>query len=73
MLAFNSSFITDERPFIEWVAATGIANQLNTFQIPVKYIVYAQFMVANSLLKNTVSIEEWMTAVTFVKYRNSVP
>ena len=73
MRAFNSCFITDEGPFSEWVAATGIANQLNTFQIPVKYIVYAQFMVANSLLKNTVSIEEWMTAATFVKYRNSVP
>ena len=29
-------------------------------------------MVASALLKSTVSIEEWLAATTFVKYRNTV-
>ena len=29
-------------------------------------------MVASVLLKNTVSIEEWLAATTFVKQRNTV-
>ena len=33
----------------KWMAATGIANSFNTFQIPAKYIVYTQFMVASAL------------------------
>ena len=36
-------------------------------EISVKYIVYTQFMTASALLKNTVSIEEWIAATTFVK------
>ena len=39
----------------------------STFQIPVKYIVYTQFLAANALLKKTLSIEELMAAATFVK------
>ena len=61
------SFIIESGPFIKWLAATGIANQLNTFQIPVKYIVYSQFIAASALFKKTLSIEEWMAAATFVK------
>ena len=38
-----------------------------TFQIPVKYTVHTQFMAGSALLKNTISIEEWMTAAIFVK------
>ena len=34
----------------------------------VKYILYMQFMVARALLRNSVSIEEWLAATTFVKY-----
>ena len=34
----------------------------------VKYISYMQFMVARALLRNSVSIEEWLAATTFVKY-----
>ena len=30
-------------------------------------------MAARALLKNTVSIEEWMAAATLVKQRNTVP
>ena len=45
----NCSFIIENRSFIKWVAATGIANELNTFQIPVKYIANTQFMVASAL------------------------
>ena len=48
------------------MAATGIANQLSTFQISVKYIVYTPFMAA-SIQKNTVSVEEWIAVTTFVK------
>ena len=33
----------------------------------VKYIVYRQFMAASALPKNTISIEEWKAATTFVK------
>ena len=60
------SFIIENGSFIEWEAVTGIVNQLNTFQISVKYFVYTQFMAASALLKNTMSIEEWMTAATFM-------
>ena len=67
MHGFHCSFVIEKGSFIEWVAATGIANKLNTFQMSVKYLVYTQFMAANALLKSTVSIEEWMTATTFVK------
>ena len=48
---------------MEWVAATRIANYLNTFQISVKCIVYTQFLDANVPMKNTVFNEEWMAAV----------
>ena len=34
----------------------------------VKYISYMQFMVARALLRNSVSIEEWLAASTFVKH-----
>ena len=47
----NCPFKIENGSFIKWVAATGIVNCLNTFQIPVKYIVYTQFMVASALLK----------------------
>ena len=40
------------------MVATGIANSLNTFQIPVKYIVYTQFMAVSAPLKKTLSNEE---------------
>ena len=52
MCGYNCSFIIEKESFIKGVAATGIANWLNTFQIHVKYIVYTQFMDANALLKN---------------------
>ena len=60
------SFIIENGSFIEWEAETGIVNQLNTFQISVKYFVYTQFMAASALLRNTMSTEEWMTAATFM-------
>ena len=63
----NCSFIIEKGSFIKWMAATGTVNKLNTFQIPVKYIVYTQFMAASGLLRNTVSIEEWIAAATLVK------
>ena len=63
----NCSFIIKNESFIKWVAATGIANYLNIFRIPVKYIVYTQFLAANALFKKTLSNEEWMAAATFVK------
>ena len=63
----NCPFIIEKGSFIKWVAATGIANYLNTFQIPVKYIAYSQFTAASALIKNTVSIKKWMAAATFVK------
>ena len=49
------------------MAATGIANYLNTFQIPAKYTVYTQFMAASDLFKKTLSIEEWMVEATLMK------
>ena len=49
------------------VAAIGIVNWFNIFQISVKYNVYKQFVTASDLLKNTLSVEEWMVATTFVK------
>ena len=66
MRACNCSFLIEKGSFIEWEAETGIVNQLNTFQISVKYIVYTQFMPASAPLKNTLCIEEWMTAATFL-------
>ena len=39
-------------------------------EIFVKYISYPQSMTASPLLKNTVSIEEWSAATTFMKQRN---
>ena len=66
MRGCNCSFIIEKGSFIEWEAETGIVSQLNTFQTSVKYIVYTQFMAASALLKNTVSIEEWMAAATFM-------
>ena len=39
----------------------------NTFEIPVKCIVYMQSMAASALLKRFLSVEEWMTEATFVK------
>ena len=47
------------------VAAIGIVNWFNIFQISVKYNVYKQFVTASDLLKNTLSVEEWMVATTF--------
>ena len=44
----NCSFIIENGSEIKWVAATGIANEFNTFQIPVKYIAYTEFMVASA-------------------------
>ena len=35
-------------------------------------MVCAQFKAASAPLKITVSIEEWMTETTFVKYRNTL-
>ena len=58
---------SENRSFIKWVAATGIANKLNTFRIPAKHIVYMQFMAVIALFKKALSIEEWMAAATFVK------
>ena len=34
---------------------------------PFKYIAFTQFMATSPLLKNTVSMEEWMAATTFVQ------
>ena len=63
MRGCNFSVIIEKVSFIEWVAATGIAEELNTFPISAKYIVYTQFVGASVLLKNTVSIEEWVTPI----------
>ena len=52
------SFIIEIGSFMKRMAATGIANSLNTFQIPVKYIVYTQFMAVSAPLKKTLSNEE---------------
>ena len=49
------------------MGGTGIANWLNTFQIPVKYIVYTKFLAASALFLKNLSIEEWMAAATFMK------
>ena len=35
--------------------------------MPVKYILYMQFMVASALLRNSVFIEEWLAATTVMK------
>ena len=67
MRGCNCSFIIENGSFIKWVTAVGIANLLNTFQIPVKYIVYTQVMAVSALFKKTLSIEEWIAAATFVK------
>ena len=48
----SCSIVIQKWSFIEWVAATGIANELNTFQMLVKYIVYTKFMAASALLKS---------------------
>ena len=111
------SFIIQKEPFIKWMAATRIANQLNTLEkmdgckclfqknrVPLKILDHCKwfpeimavllkcitasaplkqqhalnrnicqihciytFMVASALLQNTVSIEEWLAATTFVK------
>ena len=37
-------------------------------EISVKYILYIEFIVARALLRNSVSIEEWLAATTCVKY-----
>ena len=37
-------------------------------KVSVKYILYMQFIVASALLRNSVFIEEWLTATTLVKY-----
>ena len=42
-------------------------SELTQYSIPVKYIVYAQFMAASALIKNTVSVEEWIAPANFVK------
>ena len=63
MRGCNCSFIIENGSFIKWVAVTGIANYLNTFQIPVKYIVYTKFMAASALLKKTLSINPLMPGV----------
>ena len=73
MRGYNCSFIIENGSFIKWVAATGIANLLDTFQGPAKYIIYTQFMAASALLKKALSTEEWMVAATFVKQRIIVP
>ena len=67
MRGCNCSFIVENGSFIKWVTAAGIANLLNIFQIPVKYIVYTQVMAVSALFKKILSIEEWMAAATFVK------
>ena len=36
-------------------------------KISVKYMLYIQLMVASTLLRKSVSIEEWFAATTFVK------
>ena len=54
MRGCNCSFIIENGSFIKWVAATRIANSLNTLQIPVKYNVYTQFMVGSVRLKNPI-------------------
>ena len=66
MRGHNCSFIIEKGSFIKWETETGTVNELNTFQISVKYIACTQFIAASALLKNTVSIEEWMAAVTFM-------
>ena len=53
MRGCNCSSIIQNGSFIKLVAATGIANQLNTFQIPAKYTVYTKFVAASALLKET--------------------
>ena len=67
MRGYNCSFIIEKGLFIEYAAATGTTNYFNAFRIPAKYIVCTQFMAASVLLKNTVSIVEWIDAATFVK------
>ena len=42
-------------------------NALNRNIFQIHCIIYTQFMVASALLKNTVAIEKWMAAITFVK------
>ena len=47
----------------------GLSTGNNTpqIEISVKYIVYKQFMAASAVLKNTVSIEEWVAAIKEAK------
>ena len=66
MRGCNCSFIIEKGSFIEWETETGIVNQRNTFQISFKYIAYTNFMAVSALLKNSVFIEEWMTAATLM-------
>ena len=57
--------------FIEWVATTGIANQLNTFH----YQIYCIYVIhgCKSSSKNIVSNEEWMAATTSKKTETLYP
>ena len=61
MRGYNFPILIEKGLLIEWVSATGIAKERNTFPISSKYIAYTQFVGASVLLKTTVSIEEWMT------------
>ena len=53
-------------------ASVPMNNNTPYIEISVKCIVYTQYVTASALLKNTVSIEEWLAATTFMKKRNTV-
>ena len=91
MSGCNYSLIIEKGQFIKWMVATGIANQLDTFEKRDNYQCLFQkntipsrntrslqvaFRSNDSTtqmygLRNTVSIEGWLAASTFVKKRNS--
>ena len=71
MRGCNCSFMIEKGWFIEWVATTGIANQLNTFHSQIHCIYAIHGCKCSS--KNIVSNEEWMAAATCRKTETLYP
>ena len=53
---------------LKCMAANAPLKQKSALNRSMKFILYMQFMVATALLRNSVSVEEWLAATTFVKY-----
>ena len=53
---------------IKCMAASAPLKQKSASNRSVKFILYMKFMVASALQSNSVSVEDWLAATTFVKY-----